>query len=161
RGIVLTPDNTLYVADFSAPDDVGPGRVAKFHYDPAGPATSLGDLDASNLASVYGGEYHPKGIVFRPDGLLYVAGRNIGPRGGAILRFEGTSGTLLDVFAQNDGSNDLNRPEGLVFGPDRNLYITSFRANAFDTDKVIEFAGPGQPTPGAYIGKIDLAQPEA
>ena len=40
-------------------------------------------------------------------------------------------------------------------------YTTSFRTDASDTDKVVGFGGPSGPAPGGYLGKIDLAAPEA
>jgi sugar lactone lactonase YvrE len=78
-----------------------------------------------------------------------------------VLQFDTGTGKLAGVFAQSDATNDLNRPEGLAFGPDGDLYITSFRADTSDTDKVEVFGGPLGTTPGAYLGKIDLAAPEA
>jgi len=74
------------------------------------------------------------------------------------LRFNPKSGAFLGTFAASDSTNDLQRPEGLVFGPDGNLYITSFRASSSDTDKIDIFAGPKGAQPGAFLGKIDLDQ---
>jgi hypothetical protein len=68
------------------------------------------------------------------------------------MRWNPTTGQFLGVFAASNAVNDLNRPEGLVFGPDGNLYVASFRAAAADTDKIVEFNG----STGAYLGKIDL-----
>src|SRR5262249_17063902 len=66
---------------------------------------------------------------------------------GNILRFDPVKMAYLDVFASNDNYPNFSAPEGLVFGPDGNLYTTSFRVNASDTDKIVIFAGPGKPTP--------------
>ena len=112
-------------------------------------------------------EFHPRGAVIGPDGLLYVSNyaNLITGLGGQVLRFDPATGNFIDVFINSTGGvGELNRPEGLVFGPDGKLYITSFRASADDTDKILIFQGPGGFSPGASDSGIDLdamGQPRA
>lgn len=94
-----------------------------------------------------------------PNGLLYVsitgniaAGDSLT---GAVLRFNPRTGKFVDVFTSNSAAGcatHLHRPEGLTFGPDGNLYITAFRANGNDTDKILIFDGKT----GACRDQIDL-----
>ena len=115
--------------------------------------------------------FHPRGVVVGPDQQLYVSNVQNFPagNGGQVLRYSAASGSLLDVFISNDVSpqgklrkpkgdctDNLNRPEGLVFGPDGNLYITSFRAGVGDIDRILIFAGPRHARPGACLGFIPL-----
>ncbi len=145
RGIVSGSGHRLFVADFGG----GPrGRVAQFD-DETG--AFLGNLDFGKFEGDAFKEYHPRGLVFGPDGRLYVsvvgnlngpgerpADPNFDPLAGFILRFENDK--LLDVFADNSTCPALHRPEGLTFGPDGKLYVTSFRADSTDTDKILVFA---------------------
>jgi hypothetical protein len=160
RGIVLK-DHVLYVANFTsgntdkagvAPD----GNVAR--YD-ATTGQFLG-----NLAPPTGfpGQFNPRGIAFGPDGKLYVSvmdSSNLSA--GHIVQFDVGAGTS-SIFAANDGDGvnepgeavDLHRPEGLTFGPDGRLYVTSFRSNANDIDRVLVLDG----TTGAQSDSINLDQ---
>jgi streptogramin lyase len=159
RGIVLGPDDTLYVADIVAPDNLSDGKIEEYQYnETTGTATFKAEIDHP---AGFTGQFHPRGLVFGPDGMLYVATRNVpDATGGAILRFNPKNGAFLGTFVNSNATNDLNRPEGLVFGPDGNLYVTSFvNPNFPDTDKVEIFAGPEKPRPGSFLGQIDLDQP--
>ena len=82
-------------------------------------------------------EFHPFGVVIGPDGLLYVSSRpNLFSTGlgGQVLQFDPSTGNFIKVFINNDDSDSddctdqLNGPEGLVFGPNGRLYVTSLRS---------------------------------
>jgi uncharacterized delta-60 repeat protein len=152
RGMVRGPHHSLFIGDLG---DLGnldgtgrPGRLAQFDEKTG---AWIRDLSPTVPFTTDNG---PRGVVIGPDGLLYVAVRNYLPGGGEIMRFNPATGAFLGDFVDSNPTNDLNRPEGLVFGPDGNLYVTSFRTDASDTDKILEFNGKT----GAYLGKIDLDQ---
>ncbi|HSU31728.1 MAG TPA: hypothetical protein VLJ11_10880 [Bryobacteraceae bacterium] len=150
RGIVRSSDGRFVVANIGKKEI---GSVAQF--DETG--AFLGNLDFADFTGDSFGEYHPRGVVFGADGKLYVSvvgnldpnDPHFNPLAGFILRFQ--NGTFLDVFASDSTCPALHRPEGLVFGPDGKLYVTSFRADTNDTDKVLIFKGAG-----TCSGKIDL-----
>ena len=99
-------------------------------------------------------------MVFGPDGSLYVSAFDTAnPLVGYILKFDTTTGpSSVVAFNNGDGvadpgeTQDLHRPEGLTFGPDGNLYVTSFRADATDTDKILVLNG----TTGQLQNEINL-----
>ncbi|MDZ5473661.1 NHL repeat-containing protein [Bacillus sp. 31A1R] len=145
RGIILTDNNVLYVADFIDANDQ-PGEIRRYN---GVTGEFLGVLDKSGFSE----NFYPRGVVIGPDGNVFVSGFNIvDPLSGWVLRFNRDTGEFLGVFIESDLQNNLHRPEGLVFGPDGNLYITSFRADENDTDKILIFNG----ITGEYIDKIDL-----
>jgi len=84
---------------------------------------------------------------------------------GWILGFDhGNNGAFVDVFASNTGAGcakGLHRPEGLVFGPDKRLYVTAFRRGSAgitepeDTDKILVF----DYVTNQCVDQIDLDQP--
>jgi DNA-binding beta-propeller fold protein YncE len=145
-GIILHDDTTIFVADLG---DVGvPGHLSQFD-------AKTGHFLRNLIPTGFPEEFHPRGLVIGPDGLLYVSVRQLTtPVGGHILRFNPESGAYLGQFIDNTATNDLNRPDGLSFGPDGRLYVTSFRRDAGDNDKILIFNG----RTGAYIDKIDLDQ---
>lgn len=152
RGIVLE-SNTLFVASLSSVNGTNPGALQAFN----GTSGAFVGLLAppAELAS----SFHPRGVVIGPDGLLYVSNDPVlGGNGGHILRFDPATRNFKDTFV-SDGvcTCDFNRPEGLVFGPDGNVYVTSFRASQSDTDKILIFSGPSKSNAGTKIGQIDLA----
>lgn len=150
RGLVLQ-DDVLYVADVT-----DPGRLTTWD---AETGEFLGDLALNGYAH----PFRPRGLVFGPDGFLYVAVTALPNLGyGAILRFDidPAPGALVDIVYECDPAVDpdcdLHRPEGIVFGPDGKIYVTSFRLNALDIDRIMIFdlaGGPPDEIPLDQVGQ--------
>ena len=150
---IVQKGSQLYVADLG---DIGrPGNVSVYDEESGKFLEILAQNAIQDL------NYHPRSLVFGPDGNLYVSVRDLsdenmkkGQIGGDVLRFT-PNGKFIGVFIHdNGGVGQLNRPEGLVFGPDGNLYITSFRDNNnqdTDTDSIRIYSANGE-----FLRKIDL-----
>ncbi len=161
RGLVRAPHgNAIYVADIGTQGDdcSNQGRVAGYR---ASNGQYLGDLDRSGFAA----DFHPRGLVVGPDGLLYVSAIGcpippdslFDPLAGYVLRFDPRTGKFVDVFASNATIPDLHRPEGLVFDEHGDLWVTSFRADADDNDKILKLSGKT----GELKRVLPLAAPES
>jgi glucose/arabinose dehydrogenase len=159
RGIAIS-GNVLYVADLQGATTAD-GQIER--YD-----VNSGKFLGALAPSSFPGQFNPRAVVFGPDGGLYVSSFDTtNPLVGYVVRFDPATGASTIVAGNNgDGITqpgeiaDLHRPEGLVFGPDGNLYVTSFRANAGDTDKILELNG----STGALVDEINLdtvGQPRA
>jgi len=140
QGIILI-NSTLFVADQQSPptksDPIPSGVLRRY-------LSSGGFLGASVPDATFTSAFHPRGVVLGPDGYVYVAKHPNPPPpfgwglGGQVLRFDANTGAFKDVVISSlGGVGSLNRPVGLTFGPDGRLYVTSFRADSTDNDKIL------------------------
>ena len=138
-------DHHLYV---STGEFGGPGQLkGVLRYDGATGAFIDNFAVGGNLQS-------PRGIIYGPDGNLYVTDRKfIGQDWqleGRVARFDGTTGAYLGDFVPL-GSGGLSDPTQLVFGPSvedaarLDLYVVST-----GTDSVLRFDG----ATGAFLGEF-------
>ncbi|QCP52449.1 hypothetical protein FAZ95_25100 [Trinickia violacea] len=154
RGIVRGgPNNSFYVADDGTRSNKCANEGDVKEYDAAG--AFLGNLNRTNFKP----GFYPRGVVFGPDGLLYVSARACpvskdpnAPLVGYVLRFDPRTNAFVDVFASDETVSDLHRPEGLVFDSTGNLWVTSPRAGATDTDKILKLDGKT----GHLLYKLEL-----
>jgi sugar lactone lactonase YvrE len=121
--LTFGPDGNLYVSSggsssLSLLDPTYPTDSAVLRFSPTG--------EFLGVAASGNGLTRPYGNAFGPDGNLYVSSF----RTNQILRFDGKTGAFLDVFASDNtngsgSENGLNGPNGLLFGPDGSLYVTT------------------------------------
>src|SRR5205814_10687594 len=64
-------------------------------------------LSLHDALPICGGLSIPTGMIFGPDGNLYVSNHDTN----SVLRFNGATGAFIDVFASGNG---LDGPQGLV-----------------------------------------------
>src|SRR5262249_589073 len=85
-GNILGRDNRLSAADQVASDNVSDGKIEVYQYNPT-TGTAVFEKDITHPAG-FSGQFHPRGILFGPDGNLYVSVRNFPEAtGGAVLKF--------------------------------------------------------------------------
>ena len=153
RGMVVK-DNVVYVANLQDNTDItSNGEIKEYK---ASNGKFLGNLFPTGLP----GQFNPRAVVFGPNGSLYVSAFDTSnPLVGYVVKFDTSTGSSSvvafnngDSTADPDETQDLHRPEGLTFGPDGNLYVTSFRADANDTDKILVLNG----TTGKLQHEINL-----
>jgi outer membrane protein assembly factor BamB len=157
-GITLGPDGKLYVADQngSQSDSFGDSIL---RLDPTNLLNPFSTFVPSNTDGMEG----PTGVTFGLDGNLYVASpATLRASGGIVRRFSGTTGAFIDEFVSPVAANNggLNFPNGLVFGPDRNLYVgSSFHAPPINP--VDSFVGRYNGSTGAFIDYFGQANSTA
>jgi sugar lactone lactonase YvrE len=157
--LTFGPDGNLYVSvggasGLSLLDPTYPTDSAVLRFGPTG--------DFLGIAATGNGLTRPYGNAFGPDGSLYVSSF----RTNQILRFNGQTGEFLGVFASdNNGGlgspNGLNGPNGLLFGPDGSLYVTT-EGTANDLNGALTFSYASQVlrySPEQVAGSVPTTTP--
>jgi hypothetical protein len=141
--VTFGPDGNLYVAGRES------NNVLRYNM-----ATGVIDEFIPSSAGVY----QPRGLTFDAAGDLLVSNGDTGssdtsPLRDEVLRFQGPNGASPGAALPGPGqtgavfvpsaSGGLAQACGLVFGPDSNLYVASYRSNAIN-----KYDG----TTGAFLG---------
>jgi DNA-binding beta-propeller fold protein YncE len=170
RGMVLFKTKgdvrILFVADMG---DVGvPGKLLAYRVEGAR-ASFIANLDPNlKKPGTTGPQFHPRGVVIGPDGYLYASLRNLPePCGGSIARFDPDKMQFKDTVLSNpidcaSNVNNLHRPEGLVFSPGGDLYVTSFQRDGNDNDRILIISNAtrrSEQQTSRSLDWIDLAPP--
>jgi sugar lactone lactonase YvrE len=117
---VFGPDRKLYISIRAS----GPDEVQR--YDP-----NTGAFLGTFVAAGLGGLSTSSDLTFGPDGDLYIINQN----SNQVLRYNGSTGAFIGVFVEQASAypapNETRPtyPSGLAFGPDGNLYVSSFPTN--------------------------------
>jgi glucose/arabinose dehydrogenase len=130
-GLVFGPqDHKLYVASGFFGGKAGNGHPnAVLRYDGSTGAFVDNFTQDSNLNLT-----STRGIVFGPDGNLYISD-GTGTSDGTVVVYNGKTGAFIDDLFPR-GTDGLSHPQGLVFGPDGrgdgklDLYISSAHTNS-------------------------------
>jgi uncharacterized protein (TIGR03118 family) len=142
-GLLFGPDGNLYVNSHLT------NSVLRFDGKTGEPRPASGQSGADFVPRGSGGLAQPSGLVFGPDGNLYVAAHDPSAGHGAVLRYDGKTGAPLPASGQTGAffvpidSGGIRNPTALAFGPDGNLYVDS-RAGS----RVLRYDGKtGAPLP--------------
>jgi uncharacterized protein (TIGR03118 family) len=144
-GLLFGPDGNLYVNSHLT------NSVLRFDGVTGVPKPAAGQSGADFVPRGNGGLTQPSGLVFGPDGNLYVGAHDPSAGHGAVLRYDGTTGTPRPAPGQTGAffvpidSGTIRNPTALAFGPDGNLYVDA-RAGS----RVLRYDGrTGAPLPAA------------
>jgi uncharacterized protein (TIGR03118 family) len=144
-GLVFGADGNLYVNSHLT------NSVLRFNGITGEPFPAPGQDGADFVPAGSGGLLQPSGLVFGPDGNLYVGAHDPGAGHGAVLRYDPITGApkpgpgQTGAFFVPIDSGTIRNPTALAFGPDGNLYVDS-RGNS----RVLRFDGQtGAPLPAA------------
>ena len=124
-----------------------------------------GEFLGTFVSAGSGGLDGPQGLMFGPDGTgdgvpeLYVSSSLTNE----VLRYDGKTGSFIDKFVLPFFGGGLNKPFGLVFGPDGQLYVSSIgtdgvkRYDGFPTITVTTTtADQPDPNPGNNSGSVGI-----
>jgi sugar lactone lactonase YvrE len=137
RGLTYGPAGDLFVT--SVEND------AVLRYDGAS-----GAFEGAFVAPGSGGLDEPFDLTFGPDANgdgqqdLYVGSTLTSE----VLLYSGTTGASLGAFVAA-GSGGLQQPNGLAFGPDGDLLVSSY-----GTGQVLEYRGPANASEGSPAGEF-------
>ena len=138
QALVFGPDRNLYVTSSGDTADgdncgiIGAGSDAVLKYD-----GTTGAFLGNFVASKAGGLADPVGLVFGPDGNLYVASED----SEQVLKFNGATGAFIGVFV-TAGSGGLSGPNFLAFDAVP-AFLISYASNLSVGDSVINISNSG------------------
>jgi sugar lactone lactonase YvrE len=132
------PDGNLYVSNFARS---GPAQVLRYDSSTGTPMPAAGRMMANFIDPRPG--FATNGFAFGPDGNLYVSFDNFQDNTAGIGKYDGATGNLINLDFVPLGSGGVGRIDGIVFGPDGNLYATDVLNN-----RVMRYGG----TNGDFLG---------